>query len=275
MIRRIGFLLLVLWVSHPAAAAENAAFDSAASDANLPRPDLLRKVTKAEFRRSLVGGVIRGVNPEVRLNHGSTETFLPDGRYRVTWGPSEGWGTYALRSGVLCARTDAEPQRSVCRVILTDGDGRFFARPPSSPDDQTGEGAIAELRIDHPHHPPLERLRPVTAVDFEKRLTDVYLRPDSAEVTFLSAPEIDTYFRGGRLVRRFGPFRHPGSYRFRHGVVCATDDARPAESGCQVLLTDGHGRYFSRTAASADDTTGRGTLWLLTLLGPADDAPRP
>ena len=151
MISRIGLLFLALWLgASPAAAADHPAPGSPASDQTPPSLDRLRRVSEPEFMRSLVGGVLRGKHPEVRLSHGHAETFLPGGRYRVTSGPLEGSGSYSLRSGVLCVWTDAEPQRPICRVILTDGGDRFFARPARSPDDRTGYGPIAELQMDPP-----------------------------------------------------------------------------------------------------------------------------
>ncbi len=98
-------------------------------------------------------------NAEVRtdagvvLSHGHSETFLPGRRYGAASGPLRSFGTYQLRGGVVCARTDAEPRIQRCRVILTDGAGRFFSRPARSIDDQTGHGPIAELRIERPNPP--------------------------------------------------------------------------------------------------------------------------
>ncbi len=79
MIRRISFLFLGIWLSASPAAADRPPPNSPTSDVSLLSPDRLRRVSEAEFRRSLVGGVVRGVDPEVHLSHGFSETFLPAG----------------------------------------------------------------------------------------------------------------------------------------------------------------------------------------------------
>lgn len=142
MIRQTGFLFLAFWLTASLATADPAAVTPA-----------LRRVTDAEFQQSLTNSKVR-TDVGVVLSHGHAETFLAGGRYRVTSGPLQSLGTYRLKAGVICARTDAEPGLERCRVILTDGQGRFFSRPARSIDDQSGEGFAAELKIDRGTSPP-------------------------------------------------------------------------------------------------------------------------
>ena len=147
------FLILpAAWLAISAAAA--GASTSAPSSNAPPYPQLnrLRRITDAEFLNSLTNAEVR-TDAGVVLSHGHSETFLPGRRYGAASGPLRSFGTYQLRGGVVCARTDAEPRIQRCRVILTDGAGRFFSRPARSIDDQTGHGPIAELRIERPNPP--------------------------------------------------------------------------------------------------------------------------
>ncbi len=152
MIRWIGLLFLALWLAERPAAAAIPTGATSPSSEGLPSPDQLRRVTDSEFEHSFLDGYVL-THLSWASSHPQAETFFRGGVYLLTSGPYQAAGTYQLRDGVLCVHRPAANASRACRLLLTDGHGRFFSQAAPSKATEVGESPPSEMEIRRPGPP--------------------------------------------------------------------------------------------------------------------------